>query len=101
MMSRGRVFERGPGGGPKLHDSVSYHFENERFVEFLEGYAVALGVRTLDDTVQEVRQGEAGVEGLHLKSGREEQADLYVDCSGFVSLLLGKTLREPFVPFKS
>jgi tryptophan halogenase len=101
MMTHDRVFERAPGGGPKFHDAISYHFENERFVQYLEGYAVAQGVRTLDDTVLEVRQGEAGVSGLVLKSGRVEEADLYVDCSGFVSLLLGKTLGEPFIDFKS
>jgi tryptophan 7-halogenase len=27
-------------------------------------------------------------------------ADLYVDCSGFVSLLLEKTLHEPYISFK-
>jgi tryptophan 7-halogenase len=103
MMTHDRVFERGPGGGGiKFHDSISYHFENERFVEFLEGYAVgALGVRTLDDTVLEVHQDEQGVAGLLLKSGATESADLYVDCSGFASVLLGKTLGEPFADFKS
>ena len=35
MMTHDRVFERAPGGGIKFHDAVSYHFENERFVEFL------------------------------------------------------------------
>src|SRR4051794_4012552 len=60
MMTHDRVFERA-GAGPRLHDAFSYHFENERYVQFLEGYAVALGVRTLDDTVVEVRQDEQGV----------------------------------------
>jgi tryptophan halogenase len=101
MMARDRVFERAPGGGIKFHDAISYHFENEKFVQFLEGYATALGVRTLDDTVLEVRRDERGVAGLALKSGAVESADLYVDCSGFVSLLLGKALGEPFIGFKS
>jgi tryptophan halogenase len=100
MMTHDRVFERA-GSGPKFHDAISYHFENEKYVQFLEGYAVALGVRTLDDTVLEVRQAEAGVAGLMLKSGAEESADLYVDASGFGSVLLGKTLGEPFIPFRS
>jgi tryptophan halogenase len=101
MMTHDRVFERAQGGGIQFHDAISYHFENERFVQWLEGYAGGLGVRTMDDTVQEVRQTEAGVSGLVLKSGRTESADLYVDCSGFVSLLLGKMLGEPFIDFRS
>jgi tryptophan 7-halogenase len=100
MMTHDRVFERA-GAGPKLHDAFSYHFENERYVQFLEGYATAQGIRTLDDTVLEVRQDEQGVAGLLLKSGATESADLYVDCSGFASVLLGKALGEPFIPFKS
>src|SRR5256886_14758754 len=100
-MAHNRVLERRVGGALKFHDAFSYHFENERYVQFLEGYAVAKGVRTLDDTVSEVKQDERGVVGLELKSGASESADLYVDCSGFASLLLGKTLGEPFIPFRS
>ena len=101
MMAHDRAFERGPNGLPAFHQSISYHFENEKFVQFLEGYATAVGVALVEDTVAGVKQDESGVTGLLLASGRTEAADLYVDCSGFVSLLLGKTLREPFVSFKS
>src|SRR5258706_9054322 len=69
MMTHDRVFERAGTAGPKFHDAFSYHFENEKYVQFLEGYAAALGVRTLDDTVVEVRQGEAGVAGGGRQSG--------------------------------
>src|SRR6185295_11905809 len=47
-----------------------------------------------------VRQDERGVSGLVMRSGQLMTADLYVDCSGFVSLLLGKSLGEPFVGFE-
>src|SRR5205085_6173192 len=33
--------------------------------------------------------------------GAVASADLYIDCSGFRSLLLGQTLKEPFVSYKS
>jgi tryptophan halogenase len=48
----------------------------------------------------DVPQNDAGVAGLVLASGVTLTADLYVDCSGFRSVLLGQTLREPFVSFK-
>ena len=44
---------------------------------------------------------EGGVAGLVLKSGRTETADLYIDCSGFASLLLSRTLHEPYQSFKA
>ena len=99
LMSQDRVFERAQNGGPVLHSSIAYHVENEKFVRFLEDYAVALGVTILDDKVLEVEQNEAGVAALRLESGRRETADLYLDASGFGSVLLGKTLGEPFVSY--
>ena len=43
------------------------------------------------------RNGESGdVTSVELESGERIAGDLFIDCSGFVSLLLGKTLGEPF-----
>jgi tryptophan halogenase len=102
LMEQDKAFDRGPGGGPDFPGlGYAYHFENEKFVQFLEGYGAAQGVEIVEDTVAQVRQDESGVNGLLLASGRNESADLYVDASGFVSLLLGKTLAEPFENFRS
>src|SRR2546425_1038080 len=99
LMARDKVFVRTPTGQPNVHLDLSYHFENEKFVTFLEGYAQAVGCRIRDDRVTHVDRDESGVTGLVLESGVTESADLYVDASGFYSLLLGKTLGEPFVPY--
>ena len=99
MMARDKVFPRAQGGGPEMHPAVAYHFENENFVRFLEGAAGALGVRLVDDTVLDTVRGGEGVAGLRLASGAVESADLYVDCSGFASVLLGGAMGEPFVDF--
>jgi tryptophan halogenase len=101
LMTHDRIFVRDAAGRPAVHLDLSYHFENEKYANFLEGYAAAWGTQIVDDTVQQVLQNEQGVAGLVLKSGRTETADLYVDASGFISLLLGKTLGEPFVDFKT
>jgi tryptophan halogenase len=101
LMRHDRAFERKPEGTPAFHSAISYHFENEKFVKYLEGYAADLGVTIRDDTVVEVKQGENGIAGLVLASGQTASADLYVDCSGFVSVLLSKTLQEPFVSYDS
>jgi tryptophan halogenase len=74
LMSQNRVFEKAQNGGPVLHPSIAYHIENEKFVRFLEEYAVALGVTIMDDTVKEVEQDETGVAALWLASGRRETA---------------------------
>jgi tryptophan halogenase len=101
LMTRNKVFLRRPDGRPNYHRDPAYHLQNAYFVAFLEQYAQRQGVDILDDTVVDVRQNDAGIAGLVLASGTTRTADLYVDCSGFRSLLLGKALGEPFVSFKS
>ncbi len=101
LMSHDRVFLRNPDSGPAIGSDAAYHIENTHFVAFLEGFAHRLGVAIIDDTVQEIKQNDAGVSGLVGRTGRTETADLYIDCSGFASVLLGKALREPFISFKT
>jgi tryptophan halogenase len=99
MMSSDKAFERRPSGAPGIRNDAGYHIENAHFVAFLEAHAASLGVRVVDDTVEHVEQDERGVTALVCGSGRRLTADLFVDSSGFFSLLLGRTLGEPFIPF--
>lgn len=99
-MTHNTIFPRQSNGLPRITTDPAYHLENEHFVAYLEHYAKKVGVAIMDDTVVEVEQNEAGVAKLLLASGAAVTADLYVDCSGFRSQLLGKTLREPFISFK-
>lgn len=101
LMGEAKAFLRQPNGAPHIDHAVGYHIENERFVSFLERRARAQGVTILDGTVESVAQTEAGIESLLLKDGRRFSADFFVDCSGFVSLLLGKTLATPYESFAS
>ena len=100
LMSHDKAFLRNQQGGPHIGTDVAYHIENRTFVAYLEGYASRLGIDIHDDLVSDVKQDEAGVASLVLKSGRTETADLYVDCTGFASLLLSRTLQEPYSSFQ-
>jgi tryptophan 7-halogenase len=100
LMSVDKAFLRNPSGGPDLsRNNLAYHMENIAFVEFLEASARQRGIHVVDDTVASVELGEHGVKALLCKSGRRVEADFWVDCSGFFSFLLGKTLKVPFVSF--
>ncbi len=96
-----RGFERQQDGGPLVDTNVAYHLENETFVEFLVQHAQTIGVKIVDDVVEGVEQDENGISELKLPEGRSVTADLYVDCSGFRSELLGKTFGEPFDNYES
>ena len=101
LMSHNTVFPRRPDGMPQITRDPAYHIENEYFVNFLELHAARLGIDIVDGTVVDVKQNDHGITGLVLEAGQEIQADLYVDASGFKTLLMGKTLGEPFVSFKA
>jgi tryptophan halogenase len=45
------------------------------------------------------RHADGSVSHLRLEDGRDVAADFFIDCSGFVSLLLDKTLGVPWVDF--
>ena len=105
LMSAGRVpaWGGGPEGGVELGfgTAVAYHLDNRRFVAWLRERAAAAGVEPVDATIAEVVRAADGrrVDELVADDGRRFRCDLWLDCSGFRSLLLGDALGSPFVPF--
>jgi tryptophan halogenase len=74
----------------------AYQFDATRFGPYLRGFAETHGVRRTEGRIVAVeRDGESGdVVAVTLESGARIEGDLFVDCSGFRSLLLGDTLGE-------
>jgi tryptophan halogenase len=84
---------------PRL--KFAYHLDNAPFVAFLAAAARERGIEHVDMTIDEVVQDEAGVAALRSRDGRELRFDLYVDASGFRSLLLEQRLGSPFHSYAS
>jgi tryptophan halogenase len=74
--------------------SYAYHFDASLYSAHLRGVAEQRGVTRSEGKVREVVQDpESGdIRSLVLESGETISADLFIDCSGFRSLLLDKTL---------
>jgi tryptophan halogenase len=100
LMQHDRVFEVTPQGVPVVHREVAYHIENQRLVDFLESAAMHRDIRIVDDTVKHVEPSGQGIGALLMESGQRIEADLFVDASGFRSVLLGEALKEPFVSYR-
>ncbi|NUR93356.1 MAG: tryptophan 7-halogenase, partial [Nonomuraea sp.] len=82
------------------HLRFAYHLDNARFVGFLAELAERRGVRHVDARIARVvRGGGEWVDAVVTDDGQELAFDFFVDCTGFRSLLLGKTLETPFVSF--
>ncbi|HEX4476717.1 MAG TPA: tryptophan halogenase family protein [Polyangiaceae bacterium] len=81
----------------------AYHLENRKFVRYLAEEAVAAGVHYVDATIANVERTSDGndVAALVTEDGRRLSFDLFVDTSGFRSLLLEKTLESKFIDWSS
>ncbi len=76
----------------------AYHFDASLYSKHLRKIAESRGAERVEGRVTSVeRDGENGfVSAVVLESGQRLEADLFIDCSGFRSLLLGSELEEPF-----
>ena len=101
LLGAGKAFLRGAGDVPLIARTAAYHLDNAAFASYLEENARNLGIKISKDAVHDIEANDRGVAHLKLASGRIATADLYVDCTGFRSLLLGEAMREPFESYKS
>ncbi|RZL97528.1 MAG: tryptophan 7-halogenase, partial [Sphingomonas sp.] len=99
-LARGGRFDR-PATDRTLAGTYgyAYQFDAPLFAPYLRAIAEEAGARRTEGTVASVeRDGESGdIAAIVLNSGKRIEGDLFVDCSGFRSLLLGSALEEPFV----
>lgn len=54
----------------------------------------------IEDIVKIKREEDGSIKELLMDTENKMQADLYIDCTGFKSLLLGETLKEPFESYE-
>ena len=75
----------------------SYHVDAGLLGDFLARYATERGVERIIDTITGVDLDERGwVSTLHREKGDPLEADLFIDCTGFRSMILGQKLETPF-----
>lgn len=80
--------------------SYGYHFDAFKLGAFLRDWAAARGVMHLPRKVAEVALAEDGdVAALVLDDGGRIEGDVFVDCSGFRSLIMQQALGEHFVSY--
>lgn len=83
---------------PKFN--AAYHFDATKFGAWLrERYAVPRGVKHVQKEVKHVQTGDCGIEYLLLDDDSKITADLFIDCTGFKSMLLSGALKEPFTSY--
>ena len=77
--------------------SYAYHIDATSYAGYLRQIAEQDGVSRVEGKITEVRQAESGdITEVILESGQAVKGDLFIDCTGFASLLMGKTLGTEF-----
>ncbi len=82
--------------------NYGYHLDAGKFAVLLQKHCThVLGVRHILDHVTQVENDEQGyIVSLACKDSGPLEGDLFIDCTGFASLLLGKHYKVPFVSRK-
>ncbi len=78
--------------------NYAYHLDAGKFAPFLARHCTdKLGVRHVLADIVQVNQHESGdIQGVLTRQAGEILGDLFIDCSGFSALLIGKTLGVGF-----
>jgi tryptophan halogenase len=72
---------------------TAYHFDATKFGLWLKDhYCKPRGVKHILEDVKTIETNEYGIISLN----NIHKADMFIDCTGFKSMLLGDTLKEPF-----
>lgn len=79
--------------------NYAYHIDSSLYAKMLREEAEKNGVTRIEGKVSKVHQhpDSGDVSSLELESGQIVDGELFVDCSGFMGLLIDKTLNTPFV----
>ena len=74
--------------------NYAYHFDATLYGQFLRRFSEDLGVQRIEGKIGKVHTDEQSgyITGLTLQSGELIEGDLFIDCTGMRSLLLGETL---------
>ena len=78
--------------------SYAFHIDANLYAALLKSFAESRGVLRKEGKIAHCEQHASGgnIKQVVLENGERIAGDLFIDCSGFRSLLLGQTLATPF-----
>lgn len=103
MSGKGLFALNDEGRHQSLLDQVgyAYHLENKHLIAFLKEKLLESGVQWIDRQVMDVNLNEEGeVKSLVTDHNENIEADFFVDCTGFKSILLEKTMGSEFISYE-
>lgn len=83
---------------PAYDYSYAFHLDATKYASYLKSRAIGAGVKHTNGKITKVdlQESTGDVINVKLESGEEIAGDLFIDCSGFRSLVLGEALGVAF-----
>tara|TARA_B100000029_G_scaffold460637_1_gene491759 strand:+ start:312 stop:1883 length:1572 start_codon:yes stop_codon:yes gene_type:complete len=97
----GKITKEIPDSFYNSDTDLAYHLNADKFGEYLrDNIAVPNGVHHLiGDVHNVVKTPDGDISAITTTDGQAISADLFIDCTGFRSLLLEQHMGVPFIPF--
>ena len=86
-------------GKINLSAQYAYHFDATKFGQYLRK-AYCKEVNHIKANVIDCEKEYDNIKSIRLDNGNTIEADLFIDCTGFASKLLGEFLNEPFISYR-
>jgi tryptophan halogenase len=103
LVNENKLFKNEDGRLPGFifNRDTAFHFDAVKFAIWLrDHFCKPKGVKHIQAEVVDVTTNEDGVDYLTLENGDIVTADLFIDCTGFKSMLLGDALKVPFESYE-
>tara|TARA_R110002167_G_scaffold359693_1_gene576577 strand:- start:81 stop:1589 length:1509 start_codon:yes stop_codon:yes gene_type:complete len=83
---------------PLNNIAYAFHFDAGLYVKWLKKFAISQGVERIEAHVNKVHlDNESGfIKTVELADGKQIEADLFIDCSGFKGLLIEEALHTGY-----
>ena len=105
MIYQTKIFDNKDGQLPGFswRNDSAYHMDATLFGNFLrDKLCLPAGVVHVSSHIEQVLKDDDGyISGLKLNNGDTLEADLFIDCTGFRSLLLEQAMGVPFESYSS
>lgn len=102
MANRNKMTDNSDGmiRGFNFNSDTAYHFDAIKFGQFLKNHiCIPGGVNHILDEVSSIVKNDRGEISKLVCKKTTIEADLFIDCTGFKSLLLEQTMGVPFISF--
>lgn len=83
---------------PNIGMNYAFHMDAGLYAKYLRRFSEGFGVQRIEGKIADVQTDpDSGcIAALLLESGERIEGDLFIDCTGFRALLIGKTLNVGF-----